>query len=111
MHPNEKVILPGNLIGHGGPDEFMHTFHGAQAQWFRSISTKDYIDTHCWRFTPNSFRLILSDLQMLALTGFGIAKEFDTVGYEFYVSLDKNSKSITKIDRLTTFKTMKFENA
>lgn len=75
----------------GGADEFIHPFQQAQALWDRSVSTTEYIDTHCWRFTPNSFHLMLSDLQMIGLTGFGIAKEFDTEGCEFFVALRKNS--------------------
>jgi predicted SAM-dependent methyltransferase len=34
----------------GGADELVHTFAEAQAHWVRSVSTKDYIDVHCWRF-------------------------------------------------------------
>ncbi len=74
----------------GEPDELVHQFSDSQDHWARSISTADYIDTHCRRFTPSSFRLILTDIQKLNLTTLGIFEVYDTEGCEFYVSLRKN---------------------
>jgi predicted SAM-dependent methyltransferase len=106
------------LDGLAGADELMHTFTEAQAHWARSLSTTDYIDVHCWRFTPASFRLLISDLQSLGLIGLGITAEFDTTGCEFYVSLaDKRYSSgkkvdaPVKLDRLAALQTIKLENA
>jgi len=80
----------GNITwGSGGADELIHTFVDARAQYDLSIAMKDYIDAHCWRFTPSSFRLMMVDLQMLDLTGLGVIKEFDTAGFEFFVTLGK----------------------
>jgi hypothetical protein len=95
----------------GGADELMHTFAGAQEQWSRSVSTADYIDVHCWRFTPASFRLLVSDLLNLGLIGLEIKAEFDTTGCEFYASLCKKGDAPMKLDRLTILKTRKHENA
>jgi len=89
-----------SLDGQGGADELIHTFAEAQAQWARSISAADYIDVHCWRFTPASFRLLVSDLLNLDLIDLEIKAEFDTVGCEFYVSLGKKSGPSMKLDRL-----------
>src|SRR3989338_9894448 len=61
----------------GGADELVHTFAEAQEHWAKSISTSDYIDVHCWRFTPASFRLLVSDLQGLGLIVLQIKAEFD----------------------------------
>lgn len=87
----------------GEPDELMHTFVQAQGEWDRSVLTEDYIDTHCWRFTPNIFRLILSDLQKLGLTCLGIVQEFDTEGCEFFVTLKKGFP-LLNINRLELLK-------
>ncbi|MHB8908664.1 MAG: class I SAM-dependent methyltransferase [Syntrophales bacterium] len=95
----------------GGTDELIHTFAGAQEQWSRSVSTSDYIDVHCWRFTPASFRLLVSDLLNLGLIGLEIKAEFDTTGCEFYASLRKKGDAPMKLDRLTILKTRKYENA
>jgi predicted SAM-dependent methyltransferase len=95
----------------GGADELVHTFAEAQAHWVRSVSTTDYIDVHCWRFTPASFRLLISDLQGLGLIGLKIEAEFDTTGCEFYVALAKCSDVPMKLDRLSTLQFRKLENA
>lgn len=97
--------------GHGGADGLLHTFTQAQALWNQSVSTVDYIDVHCWRFTPASFRLLVSDLLCLGLIGLEIEAEFDTTGCEFYVSLGKKAGAPVKLDRLATLQARKLENA
>ncbi|MFM8861531.1 MAG: class I SAM-dependent methyltransferase [Acidimicrobiia bacterium] len=42
---------------------------------------------HLWRFTPESFRLLIEDLGVLGLTRLTIIEELDTLGAEFFVSL------------------------
>lgn len=78
-----------------GEIEFVHTFEQAKNTWQQARTSKDYIDVHCWRFTPESFRLVLSDLNKLQLTEMGIVKEFSTTGCEFYVTLGKSSTPAT----------------
>jgi len=95
--------------GQGGADELVHTFTEAQEHWARSVSTQDYIDVHCWRFTPESFRLLISDLKGLGLIGLEIKAEFDTAGCEFYMSLGKNVGKAVKQDRLATLQKLKLE--
>ena len=106
--------LNGNIAwadGLGGADELVHTFAEAQAHWMRSRSTDDYIDVHCWRFTPVSFRLLISDLSNLGLINLEIKTEFDTVGCEFYVSLGKKGDIPVKLNRLAILQSRKLENA
>lgn len=95
----------------GGADELSHTFAEAKSHWELSISTENYMDTHCWRFTPASFRLLISDLQGLGLIGLEIKSEFDTSGCEFYVSLGKVIGPSVKLDRLAALQMRKHENA
>jgi predicted SAM-dependent methyltransferase len=97
--------------GLGGADELIHTFAQAQEFWARSASSTDYIDVHCWRFTPASFRLLVSDLINLHLINMEIKAEFDTTNCEFYVSLGKESNASMKLDRLATLQMRKLENA
>lgn len=70
-----------------GADGLIHKFEDAKQQWKSSIETEEYIDVHCWRFTPESFTLMLSDINRLGLVGLGIKAQFPTSGCEFYVSL------------------------
>lgn len=100
-----------SLDGYGGADELAHTFAEASAHWARSISATDYIDVHCWRFTPASFRLLVSDLLGLGLTNLEVKAEFDTTGCEFYVSLGRKSGTSMKLDRLAALQVRKLENA
>jgi glycosyltransferase involved in cell wall biosynthesis len=82
-----------------GTLSLMHDIDHARNLWEKARTTSDYMDVHNWRFTPSSFRLILSDLQALALTGLTVVKEFDTTGCEFHVTLQK--MTLSKIaDRL-----------
>lgn len=76
-----------------------HDLNQARDAWEMARTTNEYVDVHNWRFTPSSFRLILADLQMLGLTGLSIAKEFDTTGCEFHVSLQKTLSNVP-INRL-----------
>ncbi|MDO9268603.1 MAG: methyltransferase domain-containing protein [Methylobacter sp.] len=95
----------------GGADEVAHTFVAAQAHWAQAVSTTDYMDAHCWRFTPASFRLLISDLLNLGLINLDIKAEFDTMGCEFYVSLGKISDAHMALERLTLLQARKLENA
>jgi SAM-dependent methyltransferase len=97
--------------GKDGADELLHTFAEAQAQWIRSAAAIDYIDVHCWRFTPASFRLLISDMLNLGLIGLDIKSEFNTAGCEFYVSLGKMPGPSLKTDRLNMLRKKKHENA
>jgi hypothetical protein len=59
-----------------------------------------FIDIHAWQFTPSSFRLILNDLNALALTQLR-EKAFDgSSDNEFFVVLSKSGKgcAISRMD-------------
>ncbi len=88
----------------------VHTFDEAINHWQLARSTSQYIDVHNWRFTPASFRLLISDLKQLQLVQSNVIIEFDTVGCEFYVSLGKSYKS-TKYDRLSLLRQIAAEQA
>lgn len=52
----------------------------------------EYIDTHCWTFTSDSFQLILLDLFFLKLINF----------FPINVSFDKNSEFLIKLQKRTS---------
>lgn len=72
-----------------GPLGLIHPTAQAANGWSRASTTHEYLDVHCWRFVPESFSLIISDLRDLGLLDLGIVAQFDTVGCEFYVTLGK----------------------
>lgn len=50
-------------------------------------NTGDYHDFHAWKFTPNSFALIIEELHHLGIIGLEIAGVSGAVGNEFFVEL------------------------
>jgi glycosyltransferase involved in cell wall biosynthesis len=106
---NDKSLRSSGENGVAG--ELHNTFAEAQALWERSISTTDYIDTHCWRFTAASFHLLISDLDYLGLIGLKIRTELDTSGCYFSVSPGKKDDAPFKLDRLAILQERKLEDA
>lgn len=92
-------------------DALVYTIEQADAQYHKSITKDDYHDVHCWRFTPESFALILSDINRLGLVKLVIQASFPTNGCEFYVSLGlkKNEKNNFKLNRLNQLDIIKNE--
>lgn len=72
-----------------GDLNLVHGIEQAQETWRLAQQNDDYVDVHCWRFTPSSFELIIQDLQQLELLNLGYKVGFDTSGCEFYVSLER----------------------
>jgi hypothetical protein len=79
-------------VDHHGEIALLHSFHQTKQLWKQAQDTLDYIDIHCWRFTPESFKLVLSDLRGLDLIKLNIEAEFDTAGCEFHVTLSPKYK-------------------
>ena len=72
---------------------FVHSLNESYALMEKYIDSEEYTDVHAWQFTPASFRLIISDLTSLNIVQLETASFFDTVGYEFHISLKKKSTS------------------
>ncbi len=49
-------------------------------------------DLHCWRFTPQTFAVILDDLLGLGLIGLAVVASHDTFGAEFWVTLGQGGE-------------------
>jgi SAM-dependent methyltransferase len=78
----------------------LFTFDEARRRWERARQSNDYLDAHIWRFVPESFRLIVQDLQKLGLTNLRITKDFGTTGHEFHVTLAKGRPHHGIVERL-----------
>jgi len=85
--------------GLGGADSLGHSFQQAMSIYAKSIETPDYIDVHCWRFIPESFKLIIADLKNLGLIDLNVVLHFDTTGTEFYMTLAKTSENNIHLNR------------
>ncbi|MEQ9813233.1 MAG: methyltransferase domain-containing protein [Azospirillaceae bacterium] len=62
----------------------------------------DYVNVHCWTFTPTSFRLLIEDLRHLGLMGLEIL-DLESLGGEFVVWLapsasDRSSEAASEDD-------------
>jgi len=78
----------------GDQGEFSLVHNINDAKHASEIIAKEnaYIDLHSWCFTPNSFRLIVQDLQQLGLIKLKEVGFFPTNGCEFYFTLSKSGK-------------------
>ncbi len=95
----------------GGADQLIHSVTEAIAQYNLSRQSTQYIDVHCWRFTPRSFHLLISDLLDLKLINLSILSSYETVGCEFHISLSKRTtENNSSITRLHCLKLIKEEN-
>ncbi len=72
-------------------DEIAHQLSDAITFYEKSRSTESYMDVHCWRFTPDSYALVMEDLTRIGLTNLKINYLSMTNGCEFYASLKKNN--------------------
>ena len=92
-----------------GDLEFIHTLSYARSNWELARSTEAPIDVHVWRFTPTSFRLLISELRTIGLTHFDIKNSFDTAGCEFFVTLTKNGNvsDLEKANRMELLKSLR----
>ncbi|MBP9089170.1 MAG: class I SAM-dependent methyltransferase [Kofleriaceae bacterium] len=82
----------GKIALHHDPGE-------AKKMWLQAQASDEYVDVHNWRFTPDNFRLLITDLENLGLLPIGIIREFGTVGCEFFVTLGKHETGWTAPDR------------
>lgn len=81
------------------PLTFVHELDEAMVMAEKARLSNEYIDVHNWVFVPQSFRLILNDLNSVGLINLSEDKFFDTEGFEFYVLLRKD-KDRGSVDRM-----------
>lgn len=67
----------------------VHDFAGACDAWRAAQTDHTYIDVHNWRFTPESFRLVIDDLRELGLLELGITDGPSSAGGEFCACLQR----------------------
>ncbi|MGQ0615799.1 MAG: methyltransferase domain-containing protein [Acidimicrobiia bacterium] len=76
--------------------------HRLGLEWARKASgSQEYVDVHCWVFTPTSFLEVLEKLMELGLLRFRVLAAHDTEpgGDEFYVSLQRLPDGGTDAER------------
>jgi hypothetical protein len=84
------------------PEKFspMHSHLDAWNLSSHSVLEGEYVDTHCWVFTPESFFNLLKTLIQIGLLDFSVEKFYETEGCEFYVSLRAlDLSAMTESDR------------
>lgn len=53
----------------------------------------DYIDTHCWTFTPDSFELLIRDVVAFGMVNLRVEQVTAPGGFEFFVDLSSTASS------------------
>ena len=89
-----------------GNISMVHTLDEAEEEWRKALKNDEYIDAHSWKFTPSSFRIILNDLQKLGLTELAEVDGFDTLGFEFWITLGKRQPNSVVYDRQSLSRSM-----
>ncbi|NTW99704.1 MAG: methyltransferase domain-containing protein [Geobacteraceae bacterium] len=87
----------GNIaweIGRTGQYELLHDL-GIADDFMRQSLVGTYVDAHCWRYTPESFRLLVSEFNDLDLIKMHIVREEVVDGCEFYVTLGLTNSKVT----------------
>lgn len=79
-----------------GEYSFVHTLEHARTGMEAVNNENAYLDIHAWCFVPHSFRLLIHDLFSLGLIPFQEVEFFSTDGCEFYITLGRVGKGITK---------------
>ena len=90
-HYSSAVIWRG-LIGWGEEPPFdeLVQVHGepeAMERATAAAATGEYVDVHCWVFTPRSFCRVMGALQRLQLVPFSVESCSETIGGEFFATL------------------------
>lgn len=85
---DNEIAWAGNVDEHS-KIELLHPLHQAISLGWHWVNSGEYIDVHCWRFTPESFDMLLSDFKALELLELEITSSFATTAHEFYVTLGK----------------------
>jgi len=91
------------------PDSLVHSFDEAKFIFENAMRTGEYVDVHCWRFTPETFELAINDLVSLNLISLNLGYLSATNGCEFYASFIKDDSvaaSIASPSRLHALSSM-----
>src|SRR5690606_8921029 len=71
----------------------------AYAKMQESMTKGEYVDVHVWQFVPNSFVLHVNDLRQLGLINLEVLTSSETLGFEFFARLRKQSATSTHLDQ------------
>jgi len=72
---------------------FIHTADESKNKMIEAMRKDKYFDIHSWCFTPNSFRLLISDLNFLKFINIKEVFLSGSNGHEFYVILSAKGHS------------------
>jgi len=75
------------------PIELTQSF--ATARDILAVDTSNYIDTHKWRFTPASFRLLVLELNLLRVIPWAIERLEPAAAVEFYAWLKQREINLS----------------
>lgn len=107
FHNYRDVDAPGIHDGRVNPSELPSTHHPRDLVDIcrRALQSGEYIDTHCWVFTPQSFLGALDIGSQVGVLPFEIAAMFPTPAYshEFFVSLRRLPDTATAEEQRAAF--------
>jgi hypothetical protein len=105
-HYSSAVAWRGQIgWGEDAPVDELVPVHGEAEALERATAaatTGEYIDVHCWVFTPRSFCRVIGSLQRLQLVPFSVEACSDTIGGEFFARLrttDPSAATVPVVDQ------------
>lgn len=69
------------LGNHGDPDTAQHDRRSDEAKRVFAEANGEYIDVHAWKFTPTSFKGLITELHASGLSPLRVERVYDTVKY------------------------------
>jgi len=104
---NDSIAWSQDTIG---SIKLMHSVTEATKKVESIKESKEYHDVHGWRFTPDSFRLIINDLFQAGYISLKEKDFHDTLGCEFFITLSRSGTGCP-VDREIFLETMYVENS
>lgn len=98
-----------------GQNKLVRTYKDALNIYKKQLQTGDYNDVHKWRFTPTSFKLLISDLLKLNYISMDYKDFYGPEGCEFVITLQKGKSKYDdnsyQNERLVMLETIQHELA
>ncbi len=89
----------------------LKTYEDVKRNWLLSIQEQSLFELKNWTFTPDSFRVILNDIQQLGLTQLAEIGGFDSCESEFWIRLHKRTSNSVIYDRSSLSKSIALDIA
>jgi SAM-dependent methyltransferase len=99
-HRGAEMLLGFSMSDDPANVRPLETLEEAYEHWRCQLAegNAEYVDAHCWVFTPAVFELIIRDLNYLGLVELQLVDVIGPNAFEFYVRLTKPTRATARLD-------------